>query len=70
MSAAAQQSFLVMASNASAVYQAGRYVARSPSEAIDMAREAYRNSNIGRKLNDTASFRFWVASEGSNPDGN
>jgi hypothetical protein len=54
---------LVKASNFSATYTAGRFVAGSPEEAIEQAREEYRNSPIGRSLKDAGSFRFYVADE-------
>ena len=51
----------VRASSLSATYNAGRFVADSPQEAIEMAREQYQRSPLGRQMNDVRAFRFYVA---------
>ena len=55
--------YKVMASSMTATYRAGRFVADSAAEAIEMARENYRNSQAGRTMNDIGAFRFYVVSE-------
>ena len=44
-------------------YNAGRFCAESIEEAIEMAREAYRNSSLGRTLKDVGAFRFYERAE-------
>lgn len=53
-----------MASNFYATYTAGTYVAQSPAEAVEMAKDDYRNSSSGRALKDVGAFRFYVAKGG------
>ena len=53
--------FKVMASNMYATYRAGAFIASSPSEAIEMAKENYRRS--AGYMNDVGAFRFYVVSE-------
>lgn len=48
------------ASNLHGTYNAGRFVAETPEEAIEQARERYRLSGLGRALKDVAAFRFYV----------
>lgn len=55
--------YLVKASNFNATYTAGRFVADSPQDAIDQARDSYRRSPLGRSLNDVGGFRFYVATD-------
>jgi hypothetical protein len=55
--------YCVKASTMSGTYNAGRFVASSPEEAKEMAREAYRNSPIGREFKDVGAFRFWIATD-------
>jgi GTP cyclohydrolase III len=55
--------FKVMASNLHATYRASEYTAETPEEAIEQAREAYRNLETGRILKDVGSFRFFTVSE-------
>jgi hypothetical protein len=55
--------FKVMASNLHATYRAGECIAETSEEAIEKAREAYRNSQTGRILKDVGSFRFFTVSE-------
>jgi hypothetical protein len=43
-----------------ATYNAGRFVANSPEEACEMAREDYRRSSLGRSLKDAGAFRFFT----------
>jgi hypothetical protein len=57
------QEYKVMASSLTATYTAGRFVANSSAEAIEMARESYRNSDLGRRLNDVRAFRFYVVDQ-------
>lgn len=52
--------FKVRAANMSATYNAGRFTANSEQEAIEMAREEYRNSSLGRSFKDVRAFRFFV----------
>jgi len=55
--------YKVMCSNMSATYSAGRFVASSPEEACEMARDAYRNSSVGRTMKDVGAFRFYTVSQ-------
>lgn len=55
--------YLVKASNLHATYTAGRFVADSPQDAIEQARDEYRRSPLGRSLNDIGGFRFWISTE-------
>jgi hypothetical protein len=52
---------LVKASSMSATYTAGIYHTDSDAEAIEQARNAYRDSALGRTLRDAGGFRFYVA---------
>ena len=52
--------YKVMGSTMTATFTAGRYVAYSPSEACNMARENYRDSSLGRAMKDAGAFRFYV----------
>jgi hypothetical protein len=51
----------VMAANFHGTYNAGTYETESDTEAIELARERYRSSSLGRGLKDVGAFRFWVA---------
>lgn len=55
--------YLVKCSNMHATYTAGRYVADSPADAKEMARDEYRKSPLGRQLRDVGAFTFWIASD-------
>jgi hypothetical protein len=55
---------LVKASSMSATYSAGVYCTDSDAEAIEQARENYRDSSLGRSLKDVGAFRFYVAGRG------
>lgn len=55
---------LVRASNMSATYTAGVFCTETDSEAIEQARERYRDSSLGRQLKDVGAFRFYVAGRG------
>lgn len=50
----------VMAANFHGTYSAGVFEAESDQEAIEMAKESYRRSPIGRDFKDLGAFRFWV----------
>lgn len=52
--------YYVGCSNFHATYNAGSYVADSPAEAIEMARQDYRDSPAGRMMGDVGAFRFWI----------
>lgn len=52
--------YKVRASNMSATYNAGRFIAESPAEACEMARASYANSSLGRTMRDVGAFRFFV----------
>lgn len=52
--------YKVMASSMRATYNAGRFKAESREEAIEMAREDYRRSPLGRDLKDVGAFRFYT----------
>ncbi len=54
--------FKVMASSMTATYSAGIFTAKSAADAIEMARENYQNSSLGRQLKDVGSFRFYTVS--------
>jgi len=54
--------YVIGCANFHATYDAGRFVAESPEEAIEKARARYRTSDLGRMLNDVAAFRFYVKS--------
>lgn len=54
--------YKIGASNFYGTYDAGTFVAESEAEAIEKARERYRTSDLGRALNDTGAFRFYVKS--------
>ena len=54
--------YRVGASNMNATYNAGSFVADSPEEAKEKAREAYRNSPMGRQFKDVGGFRFFIKS--------
>jgi hypothetical protein len=51
--------YKVMASHFGGTYNAGRYVANSKQDAINQARDNYRNSSLGRTLKDCNSFTFY-----------
>jgi len=55
--------YKVMASSMTATYRAGRFVANSKEEAIRMAQDDYRKSELGRTLKDCGAFRFYVVSD-------
>jgi len=55
--------YKVMASSMIATYRAGKYVAGNKAEAIQMAKEKYRNSIIGRELRDVSAFRFYIVDD-------
>lgn len=55
---------LVKASSMTATYNAGIYRTASDSEAIEQAKDWYRNSDGGRALRDIGAFRFYVAGRG------
>lgn len=55
--------FHVKASNLHATYDAGTFVAETREQAIEAARESYRNSAAGRELKDVGSFRFYTVTE-------
>lgn len=52
--------YKVMASSMTATYSAGIFVANSKDEAIEAAKDNYRNSSLGRQLKDVGSFRFYT----------
>jgi len=56
------EEYKVMASSMTGTYAAGRHIANSASEACEMARVAYRNSPLGRALQDTGAYRFYTVS--------
>lgn len=55
--------YKVMCSSMFATYSTGRFVASSAEEACQMARDNYRNSSVGRSLNDVGAFRFYTVSQ-------
>lgn len=55
--------FKVMASSFIGTYTAGRFVAESAEDAIDQARQKYRDSQLGRTMQDVGAFRFYTVSE-------
>lgn len=52
--------FKVMASSMRATYNAGLFTGKSKADAIEMAKEKYRTSALGRQLKDVGSFRFYT----------
>lgn len=60
--------FKVMASSMRATYSAGTFCAKSAADAIEMARENYRNSSLGRQLKDVGSFRFYTVDADSDDE--
>lgn len=52
--------YRVKASSMVATYTAGTFVADSPAEACEMARDHYRDSDLGRTLKDVGAFRFYA----------
>ena len=52
--------YKVMASSMTATYSAGKFMAKSAHDAIEMARENYRCSQLGQTLKDVGSFRFYT----------
>ena len=52
--------YTIMASSMTATYSAGKFMAKSAQEAIEMARENYRRSQLGQTLKDVGSFRFYT----------
>jgi hypothetical protein len=54
------EQYKVGASNMRATYNAGLWLAESEEAAIEMARDDYRNSPLGRDLKDVGSFRFYI----------
>ena len=62
--------YTVKASSLTATYTAGRYQADSKADAIEQARNAYRDSPTGRALGDCGAFRFYVASDTEESEGN
>ena len=55
--------YKIMCSSMSATYSAGSFIASSQEEACQMARDEYRNSSLGRSLNDVGAFRFYTVSQ-------
>ena len=55
-----RRTYKVGASNFYATYTAGVFEADSPEEAIEMAKESYRNSPMGRDFKDVGAFRFFI----------
>lgn len=55
--------YSIGASSFHGTYSAGRFVADSVEEAIEKAKEQYRNSPLGRSLKDVGAFRFYVTKE-------
>jgi len=55
--------YTVRASSLTATYTAGRYEATSKADAIEQARNAYRDGPTGRALGDCAAFRFYVTDD-------
>lgn len=52
--------YRVKASHIGGTYNAGKFIAETPQEACEMAREKYRRSDLGRTLKDVNSFHFYV----------
>jgi len=52
--------YKVMASSMDATYSAGRFCADTPEQAIEMARDGYRCSPLGRRMNDVGAYRFYT----------
>jgi hypothetical protein len=57
------KSYEISASNMTATYGAGKFIANSAAEAIEKAKEKYRKSPVGRELKDVGAFRFYVTDE-------
>jgi hypothetical protein len=55
--------FKVMCSNTFGTYTAGKHIADTAEQACDMARDAYRNSSLGRHMNDVGAFRFFTVNK-------
>ena len=60
-----KQPRLVKASSFSATYTAGIYCTESDAEAVEQARDAYRDSHMGRTMKDVGAFHFYVAGRGA-----
>jgi len=56
---------LVRASSMTATYNAGVFYTDSNDEAIELARDGYASSAMGRQFRDVGAFRFYVALTGS-----
>lgn len=54
--------YKVCASSMTATFSAGRFVAETPKQACDMARDNYAQSLTGRALKDARAFRFYTVS--------
>ena len=52
--------YKVRASNMSATYNAGRFMAHSSKEACEMARNEYAESSLGRMCKDVGAFHFYT----------
>ncbi|MDO9528731.1 MAG: hypothetical protein Q7J27_06175 [Syntrophales bacterium] len=52
--------YKVRASNMGATYNVGRFIAESPWQACERAREKYRNSDLGQALRDVNAFNFFT----------
>lgn len=55
--------YKVRASNLTATYNAGRFVADSPEQACEMARDDYAQSPLGRQMKDARAFKFFTVSK-------
>lgn len=55
----------VRASSMSATYNAGVFCTATDAEAIQQAREQYRDSTLGRSMKDVGAFHFYVAGRGA-----
>lgn len=55
----------VKASNLYATYNAGVYCTETDAEALDQARNNYRDSSLGRTLRDVGAFNFYIAGRGA-----
>ena len=53
----------VSASSLTATYSAGKFIAESPEEAKQKAKDRYRNSSLGRTLKDVGAFHFYITKE-------
>jgi hypothetical protein len=58
-----QEEFKVCASSMIATYNAGKWLAESEEEAIEMAQQDYRNSPLGQMLKDVNGFRFYIVDQ-------